>query len=195
MPVSIRKFYSEFEYLEMERLAKHKSEFFRGEIFAMSGATYEHNQVSSNLLGEIIPFLKNKPCKIFGSDLRVHVQENTFYTYPDAVIVCGKPSFIDNLFDTVTNPVVVFEILSATTREYDQTIKFELYKSNHSLREYILIDSQQVKVNCYRRDEHDSWHLSEYSGMDDKWEIIPIGYAGTVSALYEGVEFNRDKRT
>ena len=109
MPVAIRKFYSEEEFLALERISKVKNEYYRGEIFAMSGASYQHNQITSNLIRDIGQHLKDNKCKIFGSDLRVHIQLKSFYTYPDAVIICGEPSFLDNEFDTIMNPAVLFE--------------------------------------------------------------------------------------
>ena len=101
MPVAIRKFYSEEEFLALERISKVKNEYYRGEIFAMSGASYQHNQITSNLIRDIGQHLKDNKCKIFGSDLRVHIQLKSFYTYPDAVIICGEPSFLDNEFDAL----------------------------------------------------------------------------------------------
>jgi Uma2 family endonuclease len=114
------KMYTEQEYLELERAAEYKSEYYRGEIFAMAGAGRNHNRITENLSIEIGVFLKGKGCQSFSSDMRVHIPENTLYTYPDFLIVCGEPEFLDRQTDTLLNPSVIVEVLSPSTERYDQ---------------------------------------------------------------------------
>src|SRR4051794_23804744 len=163
MPVAIKKYYTEEDFLTIERMSKTKNEYYRGEIFAMSGASYQHNQIASALIGDIVPHLKGKECNIFGSDLRVHTQLKSFYTYPDAVIICGEPSFVDREFDTIINPSVLFEILSPSTEEYDRTIKFDFYKNIHSLKQYVLIDSQKMLVEVFTKGKDNVWFSEKYT--------------------------------
>ena len=189
MPIALRKFYTEEEFLTFERMAKVKNEYYRGEIFAMSGASFQHNQLSSKLIRDIGNHLKGKGCNIFGSDLRVYTQLNSFYTYPDAVIICGDPSFIDKQFDTILNPAILFEILSPSTEEYDRTTKFEFYKNIPTLKHYVLIDSRKFFVQIFTQEADKSWSLKEYNLPDEQWLLKSIQYKSTIKELYEGVKF------
>ena len=189
MPVALRKYYSEEDFLILERMSKTKNEYYRGEIFAMSGASYQHNQIASSLIGDIVAHLKGKTCKIFGSDLRVHTQLKSFYTYPDAVVICGEPSFVDNEFDTIINPTILFEILSPSTEEYDRTIKFEFYKNIPSLKQYVLIDSQKFLIEVFTKQEDKSWRSEKYNNPEDEWTLETINYKTKLRTIYEGVVF------
>ncbi|HYV95689.1 MAG TPA: Uma2 family endonuclease [Chitinophagales bacterium] len=177
------------EYLELERAAPFKSEYYKGEVYAMAGASTIHNAICSNLIGSLNPFLRGKNCKIFGSDQKVHVIENTLLTYPDAVIICGENEFTDREKDTITNPSVIFEVLSATTKKYDRREKFELYKSIPSFTEYILISSEQIKVDVYRKQPNGKWLPSEYKSIQDQFTIEKIGYEMKLADLYDGISF------
>ena len=189
MPVAVKKFYSEEDFLTIERMSKTKNEYYRGEIFAMSGASYQHNQIASALIGDIVAHLKDKECNIFGSDLRVHTQLKSFYTYPDAVIICGEPSFVDREFDTIINPAVLFEILSPSTEEYDRTIKFDFYKNIHSLKQYVLIDSQKILVEVFTRGKDNLWSSEKYTQPEEEWSLTSINYKNKLTQLYNGVRF------
>lgn len=170
------KMYTQEEYLELERAAEYKSEYYRGEIFAMSGASRYHNRITENLSIEIGSFLKGKSCQSFSRDMRVHIPENTLYTYPDLLIVCGKPEFLDNQTDTLLNPSVIIEVLSPSTEGYDQGKKFHLYRSLRTLTEYVLIDSQEVRAEVYRKGTNGVWILA--SEADDLEGSINLGHIG-----------------
>jgi Uma2 family endonuclease len=152
---------TEAEYLAIERQATFKSEYYRGEIFAMSGARRNHNAIISNLIGSLNGYLKGKPCMIFPSDLRLHIPETGLYTYPDAMIVCGKEEFVDEVFDTITNPTVIIEVLSESTEKYDRGDKFRFYRSIPSLKEYLLVNSEKVGIEKYAINDRGLWELSE----------------------------------
>ncbi|WP_353721723.1 Uma2 family endonuclease [Dyadobacter sp. 676] len=172
------KMYTEEEYLEMERVAEYKSEYYRGEIFAMSGASRNHNRITENLSIEIGIFLKQKGCQSFSRDLRVHIPGNTLYTYPDLLIVYGKPEFLDNQADTLLNPSVIVEVLPPSTEGYDQGKKFQLYQTLRTLTEYVLVDSREIRAEVHRKGDNDVWYLaSEASDIDGSIEIGHIGLA------------------
>lgn len=183
------KYYTQEEYLAFERESTAKHEYYRGDIFNMSGASYEHNLIEDNLRVALGSFLKGKPCRSLGSNLRVHANKNTLYTYPDALIVCGEPKFLDDTFDTLLNPSVLFEILSATTANYDKGTKFELYRDIESVQEYVLINSMKLHVELYQKNEDRSWTLTEYKLPDDVFEIRTIEMKMSLSELYDGVKF------
>ena len=176
MGQALEKNITEKEYLDAERLATEKHEYFEGEIFAMSGASRFHNRIFRNIFGDIASYLKGKKCTIYGSDSRVYIPENTLYTYPDSIIVCGKEEYLDEQFDTLLNPTVIIEILSPSTRNYDRGTKFKLYRDISSLREYILIDSQEVSVEQYFKNGSDVWTLSEFEKLDNFLKIETIDF-------------------
>lgn len=184
------KVFTPEEYLAQEEVAQTKSEFFRGEIFAMAGGTPQHNAIAANAVAELRQALRRFPCQTFGSDQRILVQENGLYTYPDVVVVCGRLQFAPNRKDTITNPVLIVEVLSDATRDYDRGARFELYRDIPTLRHYLLIDSSAVHVEYYRRQNGD-WLFNAYTRLDDVL-AIPLE-AGTIELhvrdLYDKVEF------
>ncbi len=188
MSVPVTKTLTPAEYLEIERTAPFKSEYYGGEMFAMAGTSLEHNIIATNLIASVANFLKGKSCKILASEMRVHAPKNSLYTYPDALIFCGKPELQDKEFDTLLNPSVIFEILSSSKKTYDRGDKFKLYRDIPSLSEYILISSENVGVEIFRRQPNDNWVLSEYQSIQDSFMIEKIGYKLKLSELYDGVE-------
>src|SRR5438128_1080674 len=122
------KFVLDKEYLAFEREAEERHEYYKGEIFAMSGASFKHNVIEDNVRGMLHSFLKGKRCRSFGINLRIHIPKNTLYTYPDILVVGDEPKFVDNEFDTLLNPSVIIEILSPSTANYDRGAKFNLYR-------------------------------------------------------------------
>lgn len=177
------------EYLATERMALEKHEYFLGEIFAMSGASFAHNDIFSNAFSELSSQLKGKNCKPYGSDLRIHIPKNSLYTYPDMSVICGKIQAVDNKFDTAINPSVLFEILSPSTQNYDQIAKFELYRDIDSLQEYIMIRSDKVQVLKYVRNTDNSWLLTVYKSIDDIFSIDSLGVQLYLETIYDDVNF------
>jgi Uma2 family endonuclease len=178
------KYITQEEYLEAERQALDKHEYYAGEIFAMSGASLPHNIIFSNTIGSLSAKLKGKPCRPFGSDLRVHIPKNTLYTYPDITIICGQPKTTDDKMDTVTNPSVIIEILSKSTYDYDKGQKFTLYREIATLKEYILIDSMAIRVETLTRNEDDSWTFREYKSLYGEFTIETVGEMMKLSDIY-----------
>lgn len=176
-------------YLEMERAAFEKHEYYQGEIFAMSGTSLEHVMIARNIMVELANKLKGKPCQPFGSDLRMHIPPNTLYTYPDLSIICGKPELTDEHFDTATNPTVIIKILSPSTRNYGMGIKFKLYRDIPSLKEYILIDSEMVYIEKHSRQPDNSWVLTEIKNRQGSLNLDSIQVAVTLEDIYEGISF------
>ena len=153
-----KKIFNPTEYLAMEEVADYKSEYFNGEIFAMSGGTPDHSSVAVNLLPQLEPPSRAaKPCRVFNSDMRLHIESNSLYTYPDVMVICGKIELVKRRNDTVTNPVLIVEVLSESTRDYDRGMKFNLYKQVPSLQEYVVVESENPRVECYRRGADDQW--------------------------------------
>ena len=188
MATPILNYITEQEYLEAERKAFEKHEYFKGEIFAMSGALLPHNHLFSNLFGELASKLKGKDCKPFGSDLRIHIPPNSLYTYPDISIICGNVETTDEQFDTATNPSVIIEILSKSTMDYDKGSKFTLYRDIKTLKEYILVDSTSISVEKFIRNGDNSWQLTEYKLLTDTFSISTVDIDLTLIDIYDGLK-------
>ncbi|WP_229209235.1 Uma2 family endonuclease [Dyadobacter sediminis] len=181
--------YSEKEYLELEREAPYKSEYYRGEIFAMAGAGHNHNRIVENLSGECYIMFKGKSCRTYSSDQRLHIPANGIYTYPDLLIVCGKNEFLDAKKDTILNPSVIIEVLSESTAAYDRGEKFHFYRSIPSLSEYVLINSQSVAAEVFRKDEQGTWFLaSEAYNSDESIRLQSVDLSLKLSDIYAETE-------
>ena len=138
------------EYIASERKATLKSEYLNGEILAMSGASLTHTLITGDIETELNIQLRDRECKVITSDMRVKTGPKGAYFYPDVVVFCGEPQFEDNVFDTLLNPTVVIEVLSPSTEAYDRGEKFAHYQELTSLREYILVSQDRIRVEQYR---------------------------------------------
>jgi len=188
-----KRHYSVEEYLEMEKASAVKHEYFQGEVFAMSGAGDNHNEIFSNVFIELGNKLKGKPCRPYGSDKRMNIPENTLFTYPDISIYCNGLTHSDVDEDTSILPTVIIEILSPSTKNYDRGKKFTLYKDIPSLKEYILIDSESVWVQSFYIDNENNWKLNEHKEISDTLTLVSMGFDVSLSNIYDHVRFNRDK--
>ena len=177
------------QYLEIERKAEFKSEYYQGEMFAMSGAREPHVLIASNTLANLHQQLRHRPCRCYSSDMRVCVSPTGLYTYPDVVVVGGKPEFLDGEFDTLLNPTLIIEVLSKSTESYDRIGKFELYRSLGSLAEYVMISSLRIRVERYARQSDGTWNFSEKTGLEDSIDLESVDCHLLLADLYEKVEF------
>ncbi|WP_229213902.1 Uma2 family endonuclease [Dyadobacter psychrotolerans] len=182
--------YSEEDYLQMETKAGYKSEYFRGEIFMMAGGTPNHNRIKENVSIEVgIALKKGKSCRSYSSDQRVHIPENSLYTYPDVVLVCGPNQYSQRDINTITNPSVIIEVISQGSGAYDRGDKFRLYRDILSLREYVLVNSLNVGVEIYRRTEDNHWLLAQDAyKLSDSVTISTIDTTLLLSDLYSGTD-------
>ncbi|MCC6342977.1 MAG: Uma2 family endonuclease [Bryobacterales bacterium] len=178
------------QYLEIERKAETKSEYLRGAMYAMAGGSFAHNVILGNLVFAVKGAVKGKPCSVHFSDLRLCVSSSGLYTYPDAMIVCGPPQFADNRNDTVTNPIIIFEILSPSSEAYDRGVKFSHYRGLESLEEYILISQSEPRIERFHRLPGNRWILSESAGLEAAMELESIPCRLTLAEIYDKVEFS-----
>ena len=178
---------TEEQYLAIERAAEFKSEFLDGVMYAMSGGSLRHSDLASNLLAELRAMLRNSECKAFNSDLRVRVSAR-MYAYPDVSVVCGKPLLADERQDILLNPVVILEVLSPSTEQYDRGMKFQLYRTIESLREYILVDQDKVLIEQYIRQDVSTWTLRDHQTLEDELKIDSIGVSLPLRLIYDRVD-------
>lgn len=189
MSTAPQRRYTEAEYLAFERASEIKHEFYRGEIFAMSGASRQHNRININISALLHEQLKNRDCVHFTIDMRVKVQVANLYTYPDLAITCSEPRFLDGEFDTLLNPQVVIEVLSDSTEKYDRGKKFEMYRTIPSLREYVLVSQDRAHVDRFSLNEQGQWVLDDASGLDAVIELSTVGCRLPLADIYAKVEF------
>jgi Uma2 family endonuclease len=179
--------YTAQEYLALERAAEHKSELVNGRIYAMTGASVPHNFIAGNLFAEIRAQLRGGPCSVFINDLRVKSSKTTMYTYPDVVALCEPLRLEDEHADTLLNPAVIIEVLSESTERYDRGDKFAHYRKIDSLREYILVAQDRIRIEQYvRHGEH--WTLGEISDPAGSLRIEALGCEVALRDIYDRVE-------
>jgi Uma2 family endonuclease len=178
-----KKIWTPAEYLAAERSSPTRHEFFDGEIFAMAGASFEHNKIVGNLVGELRTALRHRPCDVTPSDLRVKVPATGLYTYPDVTVLCGDPLFDDDARDTLLNPTAFVEVLSESTEGYDRGKKFRNYRSIATFREYVLVAQDGVSVERYTRGDDGVWSLHE-SGAGERLVLASIGCEIAVDEIY-----------
>jgi Uma2 family endonuclease len=178
------------EYLRFEKDSLEKHEYFQGEVFAMAGAGARHNVIFSNTFGDLAHALKGKACRPYGSDLRIHIPENTLFTYPDISIICGEitPSDVDE--DTAVLPSVLIEILSPSTKNYDRGEKFKLYRDIPTLKEYILIDSESINIEAFRINKQGHWELEEYRSIEETLTVPTVNFSIPLKEIYDGTKLS-----
>jgi Uma2 family endonuclease len=180
-----KKFYSIQEYLEMENEALEKHEYYKGEIFAMSGAGARHNIISVNIISALKISLKGKKCRPYGSDMRVNIPENSLFTYPDISIFCGEVITLREDENTAIQPTVIIEILSPSTRNYDRGEKFMLYRAIPSLKEYILVDSESIHVEHFAINKEGLWQLKELNNPGEEIFLETLSIKLSLEEIYE----------
>jgi len=180
-----KKFYSIEEYLQMENEALEKHTYYQGEIFAMSGAGNRHNIIAINIIVSLANSLKGKSCKPFGSDMRIHIPQNTLFTYPDISVICGDIINPNGDENSATNPTVIIEILSPSTRNYDRGVKFMLYRAIPTLKEYILVEAESIHVEQFAINKEGLWQLKEFSSQDDELKLESINVNLILKDIYD----------
>lgn len=181
----------EFLILDKESEKEGKRyEFHDGDIFIISDASIPHNQVLRNSVMVLGEALENKPCEILFSTQKINVKTRSFFCYPDLVAICGKIETLEDHNDIITNPILIVEILSASTQDYDRGEKFRLYRSIPTLKEYICVSSLEISLEKYNRSHDGFWTLKEYNNLDESILIESLGITLVLGELYAKVDFS-----
>lgn len=175
------------QYLEMERTAEFRSEFVAGEVYAMAGASDGHVTITGNLSALFKPHLRGSGCKSYSSDMKVRVNKDEAYYYPDLLVTCDPDDHKRNYFKHA--PRLLIEVLSKHTEAYDRGGKFALYRHLDSLQEYVLIDPRTYRVEVFRRNAQNRWELFNFEGEQETVEFESIGFQCSMLMLYEDVDF------
>jgi Uma2 family endonuclease len=177
------KIWTPQEYLNWERQSPEKHEFIQGKVFAMAGASREHNLLVGNIVRLLGNALANRPCEAYPSDMKVRIPATGDYVYPDASALCGRPEFADQEDDILTNPQVIFEVLSDSTENFDSGEKFEGYKSIDSFKEYVLVSQEEVLIEHFVRGPDGSW-MPTIHRAGDEFELSSLRCKLAVNDLY-----------
>jgi len=185
-------YYSPEEYLKLEEAAEFRSEYHDGKIIPMTGGTPNHNQIALNLSGTLNFATKGQPYRVFINDLRLWIPSKRVYTYPDVMLVAGKLEFLEGRKDTITNAVMVAEVLSKSTADYDRGGKFKLFRSIPSFREYVLIDQYEMHVEHFCKTDDHKWVLSEYDGADAVLRLNCVEFEMSLGEIFDRVDFESE---
>ena len=182
-PVSLRL--TPEEYFAWEETQEEKHEYIHGEVFAMSGATREHIDIAGNFYVALRLAFRRTECAAFTSDMRVQVEPDGRYTYPDLSAVCGEAAFLDQRKTTLTNPALVVEVLSDSTETYDKGAKLDAYRGVPSVREIVLVRQDRRAVSAYRREGDGRWTIEDLGGAA-LLALQSVGVDVPLDDLYEG---------
>ena len=178
------------EWLEGERASlEGRSEYVGGEVFAMTGASVEHNTIVMNIGRELSTQFKGRPCQVYANDMKVLIRSANAGKYPDLVAFCGEPELLDGRRDVLLNPSLIVEVLSDSTEAYDRGAKFALYRQIPSLKEYLLVSQGQVLVELYSRGEDGRWVLSDYRSLTDRVPLPSLDCTLDLAEVYDKVTF------
>jgi Uma2 family endonuclease len=180
---AVTTFASAAEYLAFERAAPDRHELIDGEVVAMSGGTREHSLIALNIGDELRAALRERPCEVFSSDMRIKVAATGRYTYPDVAALRGAPEFEDEARDTLLNPAAVFEVLSDSTESYDRGEKFAQYRQLPSLTDYVLASQKAMLVEHFHRQPDGSW-LLRVCGPGERVALAALGCDLALDEVY-----------
>lgn len=184
-----KKQYTAEEYLNFELTCEERHEYINGEIVSMTGGTPNHNEIASILNAALRISLRGKPYSIFIADQRLWIPQFNMYTYPDVMVAARPIELQSGRNDTIINPLLIFEVLSKSTKAYDRDEKFTAYRSIPSFCEYLLIDQYRFQVEQYAKIEGNKWIFSEYNNPEDFLVLTSIPFEIKLTDIYEGIEF------
>ncbi|MBO1067005.1 MULTISPECIES: Uma2 family endonuclease [Nostocales] len=183
------KYYTPEEYLELEEKSEFKNEYIDGEIIPMTGGTTNHNEISGNFYLHFKLKMRNQNYKIYMGDVKLWLERYQIYTYPDIMVIQGEPIYQGTGTTQVTNPLMIVEVLSKSTINYDKTDKFRFYRSLPELKEYIMINQYECFIEQFAKNAEGQWVLTEYESVNDILSLKSIDFQIPFNDIYEGVNF------
>jgi Uma2 family endonuclease len=175
------------EYLALERKAEYKSEYVDGVMYAMSGASENHNLIVMNIGTRLNIQLENAPCKVYPSDMKVRVPSSRKFHYPDLTVVCDRPRFADDEKDVLLNPLLIVEVLSESTAAFDRGKKFQYYQEIESFQEYLLVAQDEPIVERFVKQADNSWIYTKVEGLDQIITLSSIDCSLGLKDIYAKV--------
>ncbi|MCP2729256.1 Uma2 family endonuclease [Limnofasciculus baicalensis] len=191
MQATQQRYYSPEEYLALEEAADDKSEYIDGEIFPMAGGSTNHNQIAGNFYVELSVAFKKLDYRVFMSDVRLWIPKRRIYTYPDVMVVAGEPEYYNNRTDTITNPRVIIEVLSPSTKGYDKSNKFKGYRTIPTFQEYLLIDQTRIYIEHFHKIDERRWDFRDYDESDVAIALSSVSLEISILDIYNKVNFEQ----
>ncbi len=185
-----QNYYTPEDYLSREETSLVKHEYINGEIIEMTGGTPNHNEICLNLATTLKSKLRGQNAKIYMTDLRLWIPAYQVYTYPDIMVIKGQPILVENRQDTITNSSLIIEVLSKSTKNYDQGDKFDYYCSLATFQEYILVNQYQYQVKHYTKQTDQQWLITTYNSQDDSFSLISFNCEVKLSEIYDEITFD-----
>lgn len=183
-------YFSKSEYVTLENAAQYRSEYLDGQIYAMAGGSPRHAEIGGNAYAALHNTLRGKPCRPFNSDLRVEIRANGMTFYPDVSVACPPLEYSPDDAYALTNPVVLIEVLSPSTEKFDRGDKWAHYQLIPSLRDYVLISGDKMRVEHYARRDDDSWLLRVYQQSEEAVQLEAVDCRLKLEDVYERVVFD-----
>ncbi|MBW4639444.1 MAG: Uma2 family endonuclease [Gloeocapsa sp. UFS-A4-WI-NPMV-4B04] len=190
MQVTNERTYSPEEYLALEETANSKSEYIDGQIFPIPGESTNHNQIAGNLYAELNFAFKTQDYEVFMGDVRLWIPQKRIYTYPDLMIVVGELEYFGDRTDTITNPKIIVEVLSGSTKGYDQVGKFEAYHTIPTFEEYLIFDQTKIYIEQYSKTANKHWSLREYDAEHTAITLASVQFQISLADVYNKVKFD-----
>jgi len=175
-------------YLEMEDQSEFKSEFYGGQIFAMTGGSPKHSQICVNVIRRVAEAIDHRDCRCFESNMKLEITHPRAFVYPDVMVVCGDVELARGTTDAVVNPVLIVEVLSPSTESFDRGKKFEYYRRVPSLREYVLVSQETPRVESYYKEDQSHWTYTVTKGLDQSIPIRTLDRELALGDLYLKVD-------
>jgi Uma2 family endonuclease len=191
MQVTQKRYYSPEEYLVLEEAANYKSEYIDGEIVPMAGGSTNHNRIAGNFYAALNFAFKTEGYEVFMSDVRLWISKRRIYTYPDVMVVAEEPEYYNNRTDTITNPRVIIEVLSASTKGYDRSKKFEAYRTIPTFEEYLLLDQTRVYIEHFSKTDNKRWSFCDYDESDEVIALSSVSFEISLTDIYNKVNFEQ----
>ncbi len=188
MQVTQQRYYSPEEYLALEEAADYKSEYIDGEILTMAGGSTNHNRIALNFSSDLNFAFKKLDYEVFMSDVRLWIPKRRIYTYPDVMIVAGEPNYYNDRTDIITNPQVIIEVLSKSTKGYDSGEKFQAYRTIPTFAEYLLIDQNKIYVEHFYKTNNKRWSFGEYDESDEAIALSSVSFQISLADIYNKVK-------
>ena len=188
-PPTEKRYYTPEEYLALEESAIDKSEYHDGEIIPMTGGTANHNKIALNFCRKFPLTVNDRDYEVFINDVRLWIPLTRRYVYPDIMVIQGEPVYQENNKTIVTNPLVLLEVLSNSTKDYDRGGKFLLYRSIPEFREYILIDQYSYHIEQFAKNSKGKWELTEYDSEESVLTLESVEFQMPIREIYERIKF------
>lgn len=188
-----KPYYTPEEYLTLEETAEYKNEYHNGEIIPMVGGTTNHNRICLNICRHFPLNIDNHDYEVFMESVRLWLPEDNIYTYPDVMIVKGKPIYHGKGKSNVINPQIIMEVLSSSTQGYDRGDKFHYYRSICTFQEYILIDQYRYSIDQYVKQSDQQWSVSFYNQEDNILKLVSVNWQISLQEIYRRIDFEAEE--